>query len=197
MKSNVITFKKGQNKANEILNETEKVAVYNGLTQKEALRLRLLTEEMSGIMSELVNDFDGEFWLECENKTFTVNLSVMADSVDDETKKKFMEMSTSGKNELAKGFMGKLRSMVAFFASSADGSVGDLCGYYVNNMDVITMHNTGEYSLWSLEKYKNDVKNKKSGEWDGLEKSIVATLADDVTVGVMGRKIKLAVKKTF
>lgn len=197
MKSNVISFKKGQNRVAEILSETEKVAVYNGLNEKETLRLRLLTEEISGVVRELVNDFDGEFWIENEEKDFTVNLSVKADSMSEETKEKLIAVSSTGKNELAKGFMGKLRSIVEFFAISSEVPMNNLAGYYVNAVDAITMHSPKEYELWSLDKYKADVQSGSNKEWDELEKSIVANLADDVVVGVMGKKIKISVKKSF
>lgn len=196
MKSNVVVFKKGQNNFDNILVEAEKVAIYNGLNAKETLRLRLITEEMIGILKELVDKFDGEFWVENEDKTFTVNLLVKADSMDSEKKEKLLAVSSTGKNVLAKGFMGKIRSVIEFFAASSGASISEMYGYCINPMDVITLHNSVEYSLWSMDKYKSDVKENVS-EWDELEKSIVANLADDVTVGVMGKKIKVAVKKTF
>ena len=36
-----------------------------------------------------------------------------------------------------------------------------------------------------------------SEEWDQLEKSIVAKLADDVIVGVRGKKVEIIIKKKF
>lgn len=198
MKSNVIYFKRGQAKFAEILKETEKVAAYNELSNKESLRLRLLAEEVQGILKELVDEFDGEFWIENEGKNYQINLSVVADSMDEETKKKLISVSTSGKNELAKGFMGRIRSIVEFFAVGYVPMSAEYCGYYVDSMDTITVHGSMEYSGWSLEKYKTDVKAKNNdGDWDELEKSIVASLADDVIVGVMGKRITLSVKKTF
>lgn len=194
MKSNVITFKKGENKIEELLIETEKSAVYNGLNNKESLRLRLLSEEIAGVLRELVDTFDGECWIENEGKSFKINFAVQADSMDDETKKKLISLSTSGKNELAKGFMGKIRSIIQYFAVSSEMAM-DSYGFYVNPMDCYSMHTKAELPVWSLDKYKADVKNKK--EWDELEKSIVANLADDVTVGVMGRKITVSVAKAF
>lgn len=38
---------------------------------------------------------------------------------------------------------------------------------------------------------------KKEEEWDQLEKSIVAKLADNVIVGVMGKKVDIIIKKEF
>lgn len=196
MKSNVISFKKGQNKSSEILNETEKVALYNGLNHKQALRLRLLVEEINGIVKELVDIYNGEFWIENDNLSYSINLSIQTDFIDDESKKKLISVATSGKNELAKGFMGKIRSIIDYFSITSDVKVIDVYGFYNETNDGISMHNSMEYSYWSLDKYRTDIKDKDS-EWDELEKSIVANLADNVTVGVMGRKVQVVVKKTF
>ena len=68
MKSNICIIKKGGLGLENILNEVEKVAVYNGLEKKEALRLRLLAEELVGMLPELVRNFDGCFWLENSDK---------------------------------------------------------------------------------------------------------------------------------
>jgi hypothetical protein len=40
-------------------------------------------------------------------------------------------------------------------------------------------------------------KTEKSEEWDELEKSVIANMADDVTVSVTGRKVDIIVKKGF
>ena len=50
-------------------------------------------------------------------------------------------------------------------------------------------------SAWSLVKYKEAEKNED--EWDELEKSIIANLADDVVVGIKGKKVDIIVKKKF
>ena len=50
--------------------------------------------------------------------------------------------------------------------------------------------------MWSLTTYKKKVKANTEG-WDELERSIIANLADDVTVGILGGKVMITVKKKF
>ena len=55
---------------------------------------------------------------------------------------------------------------------------------------------------WSLLDYRNNLQSSESFEnkednWDELEKSIIANIADDVIVGVIGRKIDIIIKKKF
>ena len=51
-----------------------------------------------------------------------------------------------------------------------------------------------------MQKYKNDVANVREDnpdDWDELEKSIIANIADDVEVGVKRDGVELAVHKNF
>jgi hypothetical protein len=48
---------------------------------------------------------------------------------------------------------------------------------------------------WSLQQYKEVSKEEK--EWDELEKSIITSVADDVIVGVKGRKASIVIVKKF
>ena len=56
-----------------------------------------------------------------------------------------------------------------------------------------------EYScLWSLEQYKSTVKKEeKKDDWDELEKSVLASVADDVVVGVKGKRANIIILKKF
>ena len=71
--------------------------------------------------------------------------------------------------------------------------------------DISTLFNAGvEYSVgltpsysWSLNKYRNVVKKEDKEDWDELEKSIIANLADDVIVGVKGKQANIVVVKKF
>ena len=52
--------------------------------------------------------------------------------------------------------------------------------------------------LWSLEQYKNTVKKDEQAEaWDELEKSVIASVADDVIVGVKGKQANIVIVKKF
>ena len=60
MKSNVCVVKKGGIGLDSILTEVEKVTSYNQMQKKEALRLRLLVEELVGMLPSLVENFEGK-----------------------------------------------------------------------------------------------------------------------------------------
>ena len=50
---------------------------------------------------------------------------------------------------------------------------------------------------WSLQLYKKNLEQGKSEEWDELEKSIVAKLADDVKVWLNPDSTVIVVEKIF
>ena len=49
-----------------------------------------------------------------------------------------------------------------------------------------------------MEQYRNSVKEAEEAEaWDELEKSVIASAADDVTVGVKGKQVDIVIVKRF
>ena len=60
-----------------------------------------------------------------------------------------------------------------------------------------TARNMMPVGIWSFNKYKSFAGSDQAEKenWDELEKSVVANLADDVTVGVSGNRIRLAITR--
>ena len=56
-----------------------------------------------------------------------------------------------------------------------------------------------DYSyFWSLENYRSSVKKEEASEaWDELEKSVIASVADDVIVGIKGKRASIVIVKNF
>ena len=53
-------------------------------------------------------------------------------------------------------------------------------------------------SVWSLEQYRSTVRREEqTAAWDELEKSVIASLADDVIVGVRGKRADIIIVKKF
>lgn len=73
MKSNECKMGRDGAGIDDILTEVEKSADYNGLNDKQSLRLRLLAEELVKMLPELVEYFTRSFWVESggRNTSFT------------------------------------------------------------------------------------------------------------------------------
>ena len=206
MKSNNCKLNKDLKCLQEVLAEVEKVTAYNGLEDKKALRLRLLAEELCGMLPGLVENFSGEFWAENDGDDYELHVELKADDMSFEVRDELISVSKTGKNSAAKGVMGKIRAvaetmlLVAFdpTLSTPVGEYYDCHGYNMGFgfIDPTMAVETGYVYSWSLFNYKTAVENKKE-EYAELERSIVAKLADDIIVGVRGKNVEIVVKKSF
>ena len=186
MKSDVIKVSSREDRTDLVLDQAARMASIQKLSEKSALYLRLLSEEMMCMMRAIAGDVDGEFWIENKGPSYELHLRCNI-FMDDRRRQMLLSASSSGKNEAERGFMGKLR---AFFEPTEDLP---LLSYF--NAD-------GTYSdmVWSMRSYQKMLRqcvdqNREGAEeaWDELEKSVVSHLADDVRVGIRGSEAEMTV----
>ena len=189
----------------EALAATEKLGLDGGLGHKENLRLRLLAEELIGLMRGIAGSVEALYRAEQEDRSFSLRLSADV-TLDQEMRKQLLAASSSGKNAAARGFMGKIREMVALVVlprSSSASAVSNLSmGFISMGSPMGYVSGVDTYS-WSMSTYVSKVKSRL-GElaeadeaWDELEKSIVANLADEVIVNIVGTAVEIVITKAF
>lgn len=194
MKSDVISLRRNMKDFHDIPTEAERVAVYNHLDERKSRRLRLLAEEMIGMLPELLEFGNGEFWVENKDNKFELHVSVKPEDVLDLDKEKILSVSKSGINVAEKGILNKIRNAAEMMLLSySEASTAYPNEFY--DMGMVTGYSNYS-STWSLSGYKDSAAGHKE-EWDELEKSIIANLADDVIVGVTGSKVDIIVVKEF
>ena len=197
MRSNICKIDNGIKDLAEILTESEKVAVYNDLTHKQTLQLRLMCEEIDGMLPNIVDDFEGELWIDFENGECKINIALRFEEFSLEKKDGLVGISKNKKNAAAVGITGKIRSAIENVLWDEDPTrVMDrhMDAYYAADV-----HDRMDYSyLWSLDEYRNTMKfDDKSEAWDELEKSVIASVADDIIVGVRGKRASIVIVKRF
>ena len=191
MKSNIINITKDKDTLAQILKETQKTAVYAELNAKETIRAQLIAEELIGMLNELSGDFSGEFWLEKEDCTLNYCTKIaLNENMDKKTKRKFIDVSSDKKNAAAKGVMGKIRDVVENLLYPENAVFSSKFISY--DLEMAALRD----DRWTLSKYKDAQRNNPE-PWDELEKSIIANLADDVSVGVKGNNVEIVVTKSF
>ena len=191
MKSSVIKIDRSNKNLTEILDETQKIAACVGLDAKKSLRVRLLAEELVGMLKELSGCYEGDFWIEQENLNLELITRIhLVQVMDKKTKKGFIDVASNKKNAAAKGIAGKLRNMVENMMYPEDAA------YSTNHLgyggDGGAMLSTG----WSLKKYKTAYMDDED-KWDEIEKSIIANVADDVIVSIKGIDVEIVIRKNF
>lgn len=198
------------------LQEAEKYAAYVGLNQKEELHLRLLTEETLGMVKAISGEFKAAFWIESIKESgYKIHLDAEM-KMDYDKKKDLISVSKSQKNAASQGFMGKIRDMMenGIYEYNEAGMTGAAYG-----VDPITYSSLGispgvahaplpvpeedadDLETWTMEQYRKEVEASKdenpdaAAAWEVLEKSIVASIADDVIVYVRKNKAQVTIVK--
>ena len=198
MKTDIIVVSSKGKHMETALNQAEKVAAYKELSPKSALHLRLLTEEMMGMMRSLTGETEGKFWIEDEDGVYQLHLQVDT-RMDSEKRENLLAASSSGKNESAKGLMGRLRD---FFDRGADEDIANISSPLLMP-EMYEQSSASSMDLeWSMMRYEkalaaqnqlNDTQAKEA--WDEMEKSVVAHVADDVKVSIRGRQVEMTIIK--
>lgn len=198
MKSNICKIDSGTRDLAAILRESEKVAVYNELNHKQTMQLRLICEEIDGMLPNIIDDFEGAFWIEFEDGVCKVKVSLRFEEFTAVKKADLVGIAKNKKNAAARGIVGKIRSAIenVFLDEDviSDYEIASGSYYYTTEYNEYM-----DYScLWTLDRYKSIVgKEDQSEEWDELEKSLIASLADDVIVGVKGKQADIIIVKKF
>ena len=198
MKTDVIRVSSRGRRMEQALEQAEKVAAYKGLSGKSALQLRFLTEEMMGMMRSITGETEGDFWIEDENGEYRLHLKVET-RMNSEKRENLLAASTSGRNESAKGLMGRLRD---FFERGGDDELGSYASaLMLSGLDEVSTSPALDWA-WSLSRYEEalaarvDRQEPEAKEaWDELEKSVVKNVADDVRVSIRGGTTELTIVK--
>ncbi len=186
----------------EALDATERFGEEGGLGRKENLRLRLLGEELLGLVRGIAGEVEARYWAEREDKAFRLCL-VTEIRMNQEMRKQFIGVSTTGTNAAVKGFTGKLREMIANLLLPKDDNPSYL------SLGLMSMGSPGGFRAgeasyeWLMTQYKAGMKRDgSSGEeyreaWDALERSVIAKLADEVRISITGPKVEIVIDKQF
>ncbi len=147
-----------------------------GLKEKEALRLRLLSEEVLRLAKSIIGHGIMDFWLEGNSRVTRIHL-LSDNHMDKEKQQELISVSSTGTNSSEEGFFGILKSMFSMQGLEED--------------------------TWSLKEYQAKIMEKRASDkysqeaWDDLERSLVANLADNIEVSVNKNEVSMVVTKDF
>lgn len=161
--------------------------------------MRLLAEELTGMVESIAGEYKGLFWIEAEDNNFRLHLQ-MEKPEKEKAREQLLSISSKGQNAAASGVMGKIRNL---FENCMDyyeelekygiqNGMGSTC---LGDMYAGCVTNT-ESIAWFLRDYETAM-SEESEEWDELEKSIVASLADDIVVDMKKSRAEIVIYKSF
>ncbi len=147
-----------------------------GITGKNEMRFRLLTEEVIRLVRQIMGGNIVELWFEGSKKLSHIVLEFDAD-LDEAKKEELGSVASSGRVTEEKGFFGKLADMF--------------------------LMETPRHKTWSLKEYQKELKARKDVDnlsqeaWEDLERSLVANLADDIEITINKKHVKMITTKDF
>lgn len=139
------------------------------LSAHAAMQLELMTEEIIGVIGNIVDKTKAKLWVEGSGVKYRIHIS-FSTNFGTEEYKRLLSLSSSGKNEAVTTLAGKIwEKMVAGIKTAAEEG------------------HEGDYE-WSL--------HENSQEEDDFGESILTSIADDVKVSVTKEKVELIVIKS-
>lgn len=180
----------------EALAETEKLGTDISLEKKELMHLRLAAEELINILKSYNYDLKALYRAALEERKFALSLETDV-MMTQEMYNELIAVSSKGKNESARGFMGRLKELIGISLLPSEKRPTAMSGLSLSLMSMGSpagYHSDSESTRWSLQNYRRNAEDEQIAE---LEKSIIASIADDIAVAVDGDHVKITVYKQF
>ena len=206
MKTEVMIITDDLQGKDDILKAADKFSQYNDIKDKSALHIRLLTEEAVSMVNGIMENFKAKLWLESEktDKGLLCRICVTAEkAVNSKQEEQILSVATTGENESARGILGKIREMFRLSVQQStegvyQGTDPRADGWYSMGMCSGGMQSGAAMaaSMWSLTAYRSNLPADSANEnWDELEKSIIAKVADDVKVWLKSESTEIVIEK--
>lgn len=153
------------------------------------------------MLKAITGNHDADFWIEDDGDFFYLHLTTETE-MNTEMRNKLLSASTTGENIAVKGIMGKIKDIFNRLIEPTGSPIpGDyLGGFQSDNLSIAEAAayaknmSISASSVWSLNKYKAG--KEKTGEvWDELEQSIVASIADDIEIGIADNSVEMVISK--
>lgn len=177
----------------EMVEMLKAFAAKTGIKGRDYQHMGLLTEETLGMANQMLKNFQGELWLEGTPSGYDIVLEADV-------------LPGSGQAAPAAhphGFMAKIAEMLncSYIFDNAQDLPEDLAGMLPDYMSYGAKEEKDSpvwAGSWSLSAYRYSLEQRRAEKGteialDELEKSIVAKLADEVTIGIHGRRIRMVI----
>ena len=176
MRSNTIRIDNHGNGFRDVISEATKVSVYVGMGQESFRHMQLLIEEMLSLVQMAEGDLEASFWIESVDGSYDLHLNTKTD-LNKEQRYHLLATATSGKNEAANTFRGRLRDRFEqAMASEVDHDYEDLPRELLADLPLGAVEDP---------------------EWDGCERKILKNVADSVKIGILRGVVDVVVSKKF
>ena len=161
----------------KILTESNRMARKANVDSKQEMHIVLLTEEMISVLPHLMEYGSGKFWIDSIDDVFEIHILVTPKTGSDSKTRK-EKNSGPAKRTMMSRVLDVFDKIVSRKTDKGDEAE-------------ITSWSLGSY----IEKLRQQGPDSQSDEWDEMEHSILANLADDVMVRKSGGDVDLVIIK--
>lgn len=173
------------------LTEVDSFSAFYGFDEEQAKRLRLIGEELLGMVGGVLDISNGRFWIEGGEDGVLVRLA--AEAILGTVAKD--ELDQVSKNTEYKGFSGLIKKTIdnigEIFRDSG-ATMGNITESEmgVGGVSIITQEEVD----WSLAKYQDSLdRDMKAGTWDELEMSVLKKLSKDIKISYRNDRVDIIV----
>lgn len=193
MRSN-ICYLFDENGMEDVLNEVEKTAKYCELNHRQLLHLRVLSEELTGLLNCITGDYEAKFWIQTNYNVCEIHIELEF-LKNEKKKKRFMGISNS--EVKSQGLIEKVCELIEENIIEKTHCKNDKPVKYSNSMTRACYKGRNTIN-WSFAQYLEFLEEmNEADELEYLEESIVAKLADDVRVKISANRAEVIIKKIF
>lgn len=199
-KSKEIKVDKDNSTSVKAINESERYATSENLSNKMKIRIRLLSEELLSLIKGIPQIEEGLFYIERDGADYDICFESNS-KIDSKHAKNLISVSSSQTNDAYVGFSGMVAKAVdTMVLMSRDGkSHTDI------NQDNSITESNNEYR-WSYNIYKENEANQNENEktegeseeikpvdWSEIERSVLSKFSDDIKIYVRSNQINIRV----
>lgn len=173
------------------LNEVDGFSRYQGLGAKQSEQLRLIGEELLGMVGGLLDISEGRFWIESDGNDYCVNLA--ARTIVGARAKSVLEATSH--NREYKGITGLMRKAIDGMAemirdSGASYNFSEQIDSALAGTEILSE----EALSWSLASYTASIeRDDKVDEWDELEIPVLKKFSKDIIVSYRNDRVDIRV----
>lgn len=173
------------------LNEIDGFSRYQGLGARQSEHLRLLGEELLGMVGGMLDVDEGRFWIEKDGEEYTVNLA--AKSIIGGRAKAILDQTS--KNTEYKGVAGIVRKAIdnmgqMFRDSGSSYNFSEQIDAALAGTEIISE----EALSWSLNSYTESIeRDEKADAWDELEIPVLKKLSKDIIISYRNDRVDVKV----